>query len=146
MAYYQLRAEDANGDVKGWWRHGKLVADRHSSTSYQSTAGASGGLDSAERRWPQYIWRAFEWRSQVPADIKRKPKATFTREEVAGLLVRERERCALLCENEAEVRTKAGQRHPDESPERDRCFAGARAAVNCALGIRSELPHVMEGV
>lgn len=49
----------------------------------------------------------------------------------------ERERAARVCDDEARIRTEAGQQHPSESEAQGRCFAGARAAINCATGIRN---------
>jgi hypothetical protein len=48
----------------------------------------------------------------------------------------ERERAARVCDDEARMRTEAGQKHPEESESRGRCFAAARAAMNCAKGVR----------
>ena len=49
----------------------------------------------------------------------------------------EREACAKVCYEEALIRTKAGQSHPEESDSRGRCFATAGAAINCAAAIRA---------
>ena len=49
----------------------------------------------------------------------------------------EREACAKVCDEETLIRTKAGQSHPEESDSRGRCFAAARAAINCASAIRA---------
>lgn len=57
----------------------------------------------------------------------------YAAQEVAA----ERERCASVCDDEARIRTEAGNTHPEDSDSRGRCFAGARAAANCARGIRS---------
>lgn len=155
----KLRAEDpATGEVVGWRRHSAIVAERP--TWYNSLSSALKGIESAEARWPQYRWRAYPWRGQwsngrlvEPCDGKhaevevvlpRRPKPSFTREEVTRLLTAEREGCALICEDEERIRTAAGQAHPEESASRDRCFAAARAAINCALGIRSERPSIAE--
>ena len=48
----------------------------------------------------------------------------------------ERERCARICDDEARIRTEAGNTHPEDSDSRGRCFAAARAAINCAKGVR----------
>ena len=48
----------------------------------------------------------------------------------------ERERAARVCDDEARIRTEAGNTHPEESESRGRCFAGSRAAINCAKGVR----------
>jgi len=48
----------------------------------------------------------------------------------------ERERAARVCDDEARIRAEAGTKHPEDSPARDRCYAAARAARNCAAGIR----------
>ena len=61
------------------------------------------------------------------------------RAEVARLkraVAAERERAARVCDDEARLRTEAGNTHPEDSAERGRCFAGARAAINCVKGIR----------
>lgn len=44
-----------------------------------------------------------------------------------------------ICEDEYRIRDTAGRTHPEDSPSRDRCFAAARAAWNCAAEIRSLL-------
>lgn len=56
---------------------------------------------------------------------------------VRRLISEERNRAAQVCEDEARIRREAGDTHPEESPERGRCYAGARAAINCAKGVRS---------
>ncbi len=60
-----------------------------------------------------------------------------TPEKLADEASAERNRCAAICDDEARIRTEAGRKHPEGSASRDRCFAGARAAINCANGIRS---------
>lgn len=53
----------------------------------------------------------------------------------------ERDRAARVCDDEARIRTEAGQFHPEESESRGRCYAAARAAINCAKGVRNgEVP------
>ncbi len=47
----------------------------------------------------------------------------------------ERNRAATVCWDEHRIRTEAGASHEAESPSKDRCMAGARAARNCALGV-----------
>lgn len=47
----------------------------------------------------------------------------------------ERNRAATVCWDEHRLRTEAGAAHEAESPSKDRCMAGARAARNCALGV-----------
>lgn len=47
----------------------------------------------------------------------------------------ERNRAATVCWDEHRIRTEAGATHEAESPSKDRCMAGARAARNCALGV-----------
>ena len=54
----------------------------------------------------------------------------------AAAVAAERERCARVCDDEARIRTEAGDTWPEESPERSRCYAAARAAINCAKGVR----------
>lgn len=49
----------------------------------------------------------------------------------------ERERRAKPCDDEARIRTEAGNTHPEDSESRSRCFAAARAAMNCAKGVRN---------
>ena len=63
--------------------------------------------------------------------------AEKARHYAAFLVAAERERCAKLCDDEARIRTEAGNKHPEESDSRGRCFAAARAAMNCARGVRS---------
>ena len=48
----------------------------------------------------------------------------------------ERERAARVCDDEARIRTEAGSKHGAGTPAFDRCMAAARAARNCALGVR----------
>jgi hypothetical protein len=55
----------------------------------------------------------------------------------AACVAEERERAALVCDDEARIRTEAGNTHPEDSNLRGRCFAGARAAINCAKGVRN---------
>ena len=58
-------------------------------------------------------------------------------EIVSEAVAAERERAALVCDDEARIRTDAGNAWPEESPERSRCYAAARAAINCAKGVRN---------
>lgn len=141
MRSVQLRAEDPHTGVVIGWRNGvKMEATRDKATNYSTTGSLQTGIESAERAWPQYRWRFFYWRSEQEFLYKRQPKKLFTREEVLKLIEAEREGCALLCDDEGQIRSEAGKKHPEDSRERGRCFAGARAAVNCALAIRSERP------
>ena len=55
----------------------------------------------------------------------------------AAKVAEERERAAMVCDDEARVRTEAGNQHPEGSESRSRCFAAARAAMNCAKGVRN---------
>lgn len=55
----------------------------------------------------------------------------------AAAVAAESERCARVCDDEARIRTEAGEKHPVDSEARGRCFAAARGAANCARGIRS---------
>ena len=57
--------------------------------------------------------------------------------EPSNMVQAERDRCAAIADDEAAIREKAGLTHPEDSPARDRCFAGARAAANVARGIRN---------
>lgn len=54
------------------------------------------------------------------------------------------EECAKIADAEEALRTQAGQANPEGSPGRDRCFAGARAATNCAWNIRAAFPMPKE--
>jgi len=56
---------------------------------------------------------------------------------IDAAVARERERAALVCDDEARIRTEAGNTHPEDSESRGRCFAAARAAINCAKGVRN---------
>lgn len=58
-------------------------------------------------------------------------------EIVLAAVAAERERAALVCDDEARIRTEAGDTHPEDSDSRGRCYAAARAAINCAKGVRS---------
>lgn len=49
----------------------------------------------------------------------------------------ERDRCAAVCDDEARIREEAARKHPEDSDSRDRCNAAARAAINCAKGVRN---------
>lgn len=51
-------------------------------------------------------------------------------------VMEERERCARIADDEARIREEAGQKHPEDSEARGRCFAAARAAQNVAKGVR----------
>lgn len=61
----------------------------------------------------------------------------YARQHAAEQVAAERERCAMVCDDEARIRSEAGAKHPIESEGRGRCFAAARAAINCAKGVRS---------
>jgi hypothetical protein len=56
--------------------------------------------------------------------------------QLRAAVAAERERCARVCDDEARIRTEAGNTHPEDSDSRGRCFAAARAAINCAKGVR----------
>lgn len=58
------------------------------------------------------------------------------RAAVAAEVAAERERAARVCDDEARIRAEAGKAHPLYGDSRDRCNAAARAARNCALGVR----------
>lgn len=58
-------------------------------------------------------------------------------ERFAALVAQE---CARQCDDEQRVRTLAANQHDPESAERDRCYAGARGAINCGKAIRSAFP------
>lgn len=47
------------------------------------------------------------------------------------------ESAAALCDAEVALRMKAARQHADDSPDRDRCYAAARAAGACADAIRA---------
>lgn len=99
MQTIQLRAEDAKtGLVIGWRRGGQVVTDRNKATTYVAPNAALAGIETAEARWPDYKWRFFRWRTDVEVTIPRRPKPTYTRDEVAGLLFRTWEDAAVLCE------------------------------------------------
>ncbi len=53
------------------------------------------------------------------------------------VVAQERERCALIADDEARIREEAGRKHPEDSEARKYCWAGARAATNIAKGIRN---------
>jgi hypothetical protein len=55
---------------------------------------------------------------------------------IEAAVAAERERAARVCDDEARIRTEAGNTHPENSDSRGRCFAAARAAINCAKGVR----------
>lgn len=57
--------------------------------------------------------------------------------DVMSRAASERERAAAICDDEARLRIEAAMTHPEGSAARDRCYAGARAATNCARGVRS---------
>ena len=61
---------------------------------------------------------------------------TYTQAELDAAITAERQRAALVCDDEARIRTEAGNTHPEDSDSRGRCFAAARAAINCAKGVR----------
>ena len=59
------------------------------------------------------------------------------RRYAAACVAAERERAALVCDDEARIRSEAGAKWPEFSEERARCCAAARAAINCAKGVRN---------
>lgn len=61
----------------------------------------------------------------------------YTENDVRAMLGVERERAARVCDDEARLRTEAGNKHPEGSASRSRCFAATRAATNCAKGVRN---------
>jgi hypothetical protein len=130
----------------GYRKHNKLVTRGERLTVYSSACDSAKGLASAQKRWPEYDWKLEPWssRSEDSAKAVQPPKMYFTRTEVWEMILKERAFCARVCEDEERIRSAAGQKHPEESQERSRCFAGARAAINCALGIRSERAKSLE--
>jgi hypothetical protein len=72
-----------------------------------------------------------------PGKSAPQPSAEPTVARVADAVAAERARCAAVCDDEVRIRVQAGNTHPSESPERDRCMAAANGARNCAEGIRS---------
>lgn len=46
------------------------------------------------------------------------------------------EEAAKEAQSEADIRERAGNTHPEDSPSRGRCFAAARAAINIVHAIR----------
>lgn len=60
----------------------------------------------------------------------------YTQAQLDAAVAAERERAARVCDDEARIRKEAGKAHPLYSDSRDRCNAAARAARNCALGVR----------
>lgn len=60
----------------------------------------------------------------------------YDQDAVDAAVAAERERCARVFDDEARIRTEAGNTHPEDSDSRGRCFAAARAAINCAKGVR----------
>lgn len=75
----------------------------------------------------------------TPYATEQRPKESEARgaDAMAEALMQERERCAAICDDEARIRSEAAAAHPQGSDSRDRCNAAARAAINCAKGIRS---------
>ena len=65
------------------------------------------------------------------------PTGRMLEDFAARIEAAERERAALVCDDEARVRNEAAAKHPEFSEERGRCNAAARGAINCAKGIRS---------
>lgn len=74
------------------------------------------------------------WGQNVRADcwFEKKMRAYAT-----AAVLAERERCARVCDDEARIRTEAASRRGAGTQSFDRCMAGARAATNCARGVRS---------
>lgn len=149
MPWFVLRAEDPKtGEVKGYARRTRLEKERKRATGYMSPSTMRIGLLGAQGRFPQWTWRVYSWDDKLetaPLEVAKVVKQVFTRAEVRAMLMEEREACAKMCEDEERIRTQAGQRHPEDSESRDRCFAAARAANNCAIAIRNEMPPVLEG-
>jgi hypothetical protein len=76
------------------------------------------------------------------AEALRRQGLTWSQTNFAVSLVRnavttERERAARVCDDEARIREEAGKQHQEDSESRSRCFAAARAAQNCAKGVRN---------
>lgn len=72
-----------------------------------------------------------------PYDYGDKPDRMILRfdglQKFAALIA---EDCAKRCDEEARIRTDAGNTFPGDSDSRARCFAAAMAAINCAEAIR----------
>lgn len=144
MVLIFIRAtNNMTGAVVGYRFHNKVIFDGKKATSYINPSSARVGLLGARKNWPQYSWDAVD-RWGLVIDLGPVLKQTFTREEVWSLVLRERAGCAAVCEDEERIRTQAGMTNSEESEARDRCFAAARAAENCALGIRSERPKTLK--
>lgn len=92
---YQLRAEDpATGEVVGWRKSARILPERGKATIYVAPSQLASGIQSAETRWPQYQWRAFRFRSTEEVRCERGPKGSYSREDVWGLVLKERMACA----------------------------------------------------
>lgn len=61
----------------------------------------------------------------------------LARPDGEGEPVAEREACALIAFKDAETYERIGLTHPENSVDRDRCFARARAASEIGMAIRS---------
>ncbi len=66
----------------------------------------------------------------------RQTARTYSQDELDAAVAAERERCAKLCEDEARIRTEAGNTQAEDSESRGPCSGKAPAAMNCAKGIR----------
>ena len=64
-------------------------------------------------------------------------RIAFARAVATAAAAEEREHAALVCDDEARIRTEAAAKHPEFSEARGRCNAAARGAINCAKGVRS---------
>jgi hypothetical protein len=54
-----------------------------------------------------------------------------------ALIAAERERAAMVCDDEARIREEAAAANGVGTPGFGRCMAAARAAANCAKGVRN---------
>lgn len=99
---------------------------------------AAEAVGSSEELGHLFVGEAYhQWLTQPAADAMRcvDTRAAFEAGWSAAMAA-ERDRCAKLCEDEARIRTEAGNTQAEDSESRGRCFAAARAAMNCAKGIR----------
>lgn len=81
-----------------------------------------------------------EWQIVAEWEFSRSRDKTiisFARAIEALTLEQTIEKCAKVCDGEADLMNKTGLTYPEDSHGRDRCFARARTAAACAEELRA---------
>ena len=83
-------------------------------------------------------WETFDGMSELPEwPPPMNDLATAIAAALQSAVEREREQCGAIAEAAAQTMAAIGKTHPENSPERDRCFARAREATSIAAAIRA---------